>query len=433
MTKTLLCLPVLLPNRMRPLLRPNLISLLMGGLLLGNFLTQQAFAMDELPIPTAFGLNTMAPESSWGIRFEQRNNDYHQTYDQHGNLQGLGASFDGIQLNSSIFPSLTLLGPGASLGTTRFKSEVRNQISTLTIGYGITPDITLGAIIPYLKSHTCVSFGVDGGNVGANPAFDASQPISAGNFPFAPAGGAVAPMDTAGVQNILTNPAYGYQYKRIASQQSEGFSDPTIGVLWRAYKAADQSLIVGIGWRVGLARKDDPDNLLDTPPGDGSDDLRTRIEYFKNIGSHLDLRLLADYNWQTRDKASMRIPSSGQLLALASSKQRLQRDLGDFYETDIELGYRWSNWRWAATWHRYEKQSDTYRSDLGTDTSSLETNTYTRADQYRLSATWSGIQAWQQGKLPLPLIVRLEMQDTFSGRNFVDVRDIYLQVTALFR
>lgn len=182
MTKTLLCLPVLLPNRMRPLLRPNWISLLMGGLLLGNFLTQEAFAMDELPIPTAFGLNTMAPESSWGIRFEQRNNDYHQTYDQHGNLQGLGASFDGIQLNSSIFPSLALLGPGASLGTTRFKSEVRNQISTLTIGYGITPDITVGAIIPYVKSHTRVSFGVDGGNVGANPAFDASQPISAGNF-----------------------------------------------------------------------------------------------------------------------------------------------------------------------------------------------------------------------------------------------------------
>lgn len=389
--------------------------------------------MDELPIPTAFGLNTMAPESSWGIRFEQRNNDYHQTYDQHGNLQGLGASFDGIQLNSSIFPSLALLGPGASLGTTRFKSEVRNQISTLTIGYGITPDITVGAIIPYVKSHTHVSFGVDGGNVGANPAFDASQPISAGNFPFAPAGGAVAPMDTAGVQNILTNPAYGYQYKPIANQQSEGFSDPTIGVLWRACKASDQSLIVGIGWRVGLAKKDDPDNLLDTPAGDGSNDIRTRIEYFKDLGSNIDLRLLADYNWQTRDKASMRIPQQGQLLALASSKQRLQRKLGDFYETDIELGYHWSNWRWAATWHRYEKQSDNYHSELGTDTSGLEAHTYTRADQYRLSATWSGIQAWQQGKLPLPLIVRLEMQDTFSGRNFVDVRDLYIQVTALFK
>lgn len=429
MTKTLLRLPVLLPNRLIPLL--SLGTMLVLSLCLS--FTQPAQAMDELPTPTAFGLNTMAPESSWGVRFEQRTNEYNQRYDQHGNLQPLGASFDNIPLNSSIFAALAPLGAGASLGNTRFKSDVRNQISTLTIGYGLTPDLTLGAIIPYVKSHTRVIFDVTGATVGANPEFDASQPISAGNFPFAPAGGGVAPLDTSGVQNVLTNPAYGYQYKRIQPQQSEGFSDPTIGVLWRAYKAADQSLILGIGWRVGLARKDDPDNLLDTPPGDGSDDLRTRIEYFKNIGSHLDLRLLADYNWQTRDSASMRIPSSGQLLALASSKQRLQRDLGDFYETDIEVGYRWSNWRCAATWHRYEKQSDTYRSDIGTDTSGLETNTYTRADQYRLSATWSGIQAWQQGKLPLPLIVRLEMQDTFSGRNFVDVRDIYLQVTALFR
>ncbi|WP_156171682.1 hypothetical protein [Methylophilus sp. TWE2] len=429
MTKTLLCLPVLLPNRLIPLFSLGT----MLGLSLCLSIAQPARAMDELPTPTAFGLNTMAPESSWGVRFEQRTNEYSQSYDQHGNLHPLGASFDNIQLNSSIFAALAPLGAGASLGNTRFKSDVRNQISTLTIGYGLTPDFTIGAIIPYVKSHTRVSFNVTGATVGANPGFDASQPISAGNFPFAPAGGAVAPMDAEGVQNILTNPAYGYQYKRIASQQSEGFSDPTIGVLWRAYKAPDQSLIVGLGWRVGLARKDDPDNLLDTPPGDGSNDIRTRIEYFKNIGSHFDLRLLADYNWQTRDKANMRVVSPGQLLAPASSKQRLQRDLGDFYETDVELGYRWSNWRCAATWHRYEKQSDSYHSELGTDTSGLETNTYTRADQYRLSATWSGIQAWQQGKLPLPLIVRLEMQDTFSGRNFVDVRDIYLQVTALFR
>lgn len=427
MTQTLLYLPALLPNSWIPFFR-------LGAMLgLSLSFTQSAWAMDELPTPTAFGLNTMAPESSWGVRFEQRDNEYHQRYDQNGRLQALGASFDNIQLNSSVFNALAPLGTGASLGTTHFNSRVRNQISTLTLGYGLTEDITLGAIIPYVKSRTRVSFDVTGGTVGANPAFDASQPISAGNFPFAPVGGGVAPLDTAGVQNVLTNPAYGYQYKRIASQQSEGFSDPTIGVLWRAYKAADQSLIVGIGWRIGLAKKDDPDNLLDTPPGDGSDDIRTRIEYFKDLGSHIDLRLLADYNWQTRDKANMRIPQAGQLLALASSKQRLQRNLGDFYETDIELGYHWSNWRWAATWHRYEKQSDNYHSALGTDTSSLEAYTYTRADQYRLSATWSGIQAWQQGKLPLPLIVRLEMQDTFSGRNFVDVRDLYIQVTALFK
>ncbi|MDP8568521.1 transporter [Methylophilus aquaticus] len=392
-----------------------------------------AHATDSLPTASYFGLDTMAPDSSWAIRLEQRSNQYDARYDDNGHRIALGDSFNAVNLDAGIFPALSLLGAGASLGNTRFKTKTSNQISTLTIGYGLTPDLTIGAIIPYAFSYTKATFAVDGGNVGFNPGFDASQAIGAGNFPFAPAGGGIAPMSTAGVQDILTNPAFGYQYKAIKDNRTEGFSDPTLGVLWRALKSPGESLIIGLGLRLGVARKDDPDDLLDTPLGDGSNDVRSRFEYFRDLGGNVDLRLLADYNWQTSDKARMRVPGQGQLLALASSKQTLHRDLGDYYEADIELGYRWSNWRFAGTWHRYEKKADAYHSSLGTNTDSLETNTYTRADQYRISAAWSGIQAWQQGKLPLPLIVKLEIQDTFAGRNFVDVQDIYLQVMTLFK
>lgn len=375
----------------------------------------------------------MAPEGSWAVRIEQRSNHYDQRYDENGKLKGLGDSFNGVNLNAGIFPALSVLGSEASLGSTRFKTNTSNQVSTFTIGYGLTPDLTLGAIIPYAISQTRVDFAVDGGNVGFNPAFDANQVISATNFPFAPAGGGIGPMGKAGVQNILSNSAFGYQYKTLKDNRTEGISDPTLGILWRALKTQQESLVVGLGVRLGLAKKDDPDDLLDSPLGDGSNDLRTRLEYFRDLGHHFDLRLLGDYNWQTADKASMRIPDAGQTLALANTKQRLRRDLGDFYEADIELGYHWSNWRVAGTLHRYEKKSDAYESSLGTNTSSIETDTYIRADQYRASVAWSGIQAWQQGKLPLPMIVKLEMQDTFSGRNFVDVRDIYLQVILLLR
>lgn len=392
-----------------------------------------ASAQEALPTSAYFGLETMAPAGGWGIRFEQRGNHFDHRFDDNGRLRDLGEKFDGIDLNANVFPALSALGASASLGNTRFKSETNNQISILTLGYGLTQDITFGAIIPYAMSQTKIQFAVDGGNVGANPFFDANQPLGAANFPFAPAGGGISPMGTNGVQNVLTNPAFGYQYKALQNTRTEGLGDPTLGVLWRAYKAPGESLIVGLGLRLGLAKKDDPDNLLDTPLGDGSQDVRTRFEYFRDLGANLDLHLLADYNWQTADKATMRIPEPGQVLALASSKQRLRRDLGDYYETDIELGYRWSNWRVSTTWHRYEKKSDTYRSSLGTDTTSLQQNTFTRADQYRISASWSGIQAWQQGKLPLPIIVKLEMQETFAGRNFVDVSDIYLQVITLFK
>jgi hypothetical protein len=32
----------------------------------------------------------------------------------------------------------------------------------------------------------------------------------------------------------------------------------------------------------------------------------------------------------------------------------------------------------------------------------------------------------------MPLIVKLEMQDAVRGRNFVDVRDVYLRITSFF-
>ncbi len=398
-----------------------------------SIVATHAFASENIPTASYFALDTMAPESSWAIRFEQRHNRFDARYDDRGHLSPLGSDFDRLNLNASTFPALAALGLGASLGTTRFAHKTDTEVSILTIGYGLTPNLTVGAIIPYGVSQSRVNFNVDGGNVGFNPAFNASQPIGPGNFPFAPAGGGIAPMGTAGVQNILSNPAFGYQYKALKDSRSEGFSDPTLGALWRAMKSPGQSLILGLGLRLGLAKKDDPDNLVDTPLGDGSTDIRTRAEYFYDLGANFDLRLLADYNWQFSDTARMRIPASSQGLALASSKQTLDRDLGDYYEADIELGYRWSNWRFATTWHRFDKKSDDYRSSLGTDTSSLEAYTDRRADQYRVSATWSGVQAWQQGKLPLPVIVKLEFQDTYAGRNFVDVQDIYLQVITLFK
>ena len=95
-------------------------------------------------------------------------------------------------------------------------------------------------------------------------------------------------------------------------------------------------------------------------------------------------------------------------------------------------GKSFGDWRVAGTWHRYQERPDRYTSRIGSDTSFLSANTDTLADQLRLSVTWSGIQAWRAGRLPMPLIVRLEVQDAVAGRNFVDVRDVYLRLTSLF-
>ncbi len=110
-------------------------------------------------------------------------------------------------------------------------------------------------------------------------------------------------------------------------------------------------------------------------------------------------------------------------------------DLGgtrDYQEFDIELGKSLGDWRVSGTWHRYQEAPDRYTSRIGTDTGPLSAYTDTQADQLRIGVTWSGIRAWREGRLFMPLIVKLEMQDAVRGRNFVDVRDVYLRITSFF-
>lgn len=374
----------------------------------------------------------MAPAGRWATRIELRVNSYDKWYDNNGNRQGFNAAFDGLDLDGTVFPALALLGSSATLGTSSLYTKAELEAAQIILAYGLGEDVTAGFILPFVKSRTHVDFSVAGGNTGFNPAFNPAQPMSPTNFPFAPVGGGVAPLGTAGVKQLISDPVFGYGYAPVADNETSGLTDSTAGILWRYFKDQQSSALLGVGMRFGIAKGDNPDSLADVPIGDGSNDIRLRLEYFRDLGNDFDLHLLAENFTQLADHADMRVPQSGQLLAPAGSKERLRRNLGDYQEYDIELGHRWGDWRASATGHLYTKAADRYTSDLGTDTSVLEVNTKVRADQWRASISWSGVNAWQQGKIAMPLIVKLEMQDTYGGRNFPKVRDFYLQVTRFF-
>ncbi|MFQ5543115.1 MAG: hypothetical protein ACE5FY_02035 [Nitrospiria bacterium] len=379
------------------------------------------------------GLHLLAPKGRWAVRMEVRINGYHSRYETSGKIKDLDADLDRIPLNNNVFPALSALGGNASLGITALDTEVDVHYAEWTLGYGLTDNLTIGMILPYGKSRTKVNFSVSGGNTGFNPAFDPSQPVDAGNFPFTPVGGGASQaVGTEGVRQILSDPVFGFAYKAIKNTEVSGFDDPTLGLLWRFYQGDQDSLVYGFGIRFGIAKKDDVDNLLDVPIGDGSTDVRNRIEYYRSLGHGFDLRLLFESKIQLSDKATLRVPRPGELLPPADSKERLSRNLGNIYEHDIEIGYSLGAWRTSATWHRYDKGGDRYISVKGTDTSELRKNTQAKADQWRLSLSWSGIGAWRKGLLPLPLIAGLEHQKTFDGRNFPAVDDTYLRVTSFF-
>jgi len=396
-----------------------------------SLFAHRATAAQDLPASSNFALDAMPPAGRWAARLELRTNGYDTWFDNNGRTRPLGAEYDNVELNATVFAPLALLGPGASMGTTRFDTRVDTNIVSLTMGYGVTDNLVLGFILPYARTTHQASFSVVGGNVGFNPAFDPTQPVGPANFPLAPSGGAIAPLGTEGVQTFLADPAYGYAYAPIRNTTTSGMGDPTVGGMWRFHKTGKDSAVLALGAHLGMAAKDDPDNLLDIPSGDGSTDLEARIEYFRDLGKGWDLRLLGRHREQLPDHVVARVPAPGALLATASSKERLARDLGDYQEYDIEIGRTWSDWRASLTWHRFEKASDRYSSG-GTDTSALNANTEVYADQWRAGLSWSGIGAWRSGLLPLPLVAKLEMQNTYGGRNFPKLWDIYLQLTSFF-
>lgn len=391
-----------------------------------------AAAVEPLPAAAAHALAPLAPEGRWVTRIELRRNGYDHRYNSQGEREPLAAAFDGITLDAAVFPALAALGAGATLGTTALASEVAIERAELAFGYGVTPDLTLGATINYGRTETQVAFDLSGGNTGWNPSFNPSSPIGPSNFPFAPVGGgAAAPMDAAGLNQILTSPVFGYGYMPAASTETTELGNTLIGVLWRSLRTDRTALVWGLGYRFGLSDGDNPDNLFDVPLDDGSNDLIGQVEYFRNWGA-IDLRAMVKRTLQRADKKTMRVPQPGAILAAEASKESLARNLGDAWEYDLELGRGLGDWRLSATWHRWDKSADRYTSPSGQDTTALETNTHIDTNQWRLAVSWSGINTWRRGLMPMPLIAKLEMQETYEGHNMVDVRDVYLFLTTFF-
>lgn len=326
---------------------------------------------------TLHALDGMAPAGRWATRVTLLRNGYDQRYDDTRHR---------VDMDANSNRALSAFG-------VNLDSDVTTEFVELMLGYGISEDLTVGAIVPWARTTSQLHLRE------------------------------MTPGGIAGVQGTLA--ALGY--RPLASRAVSGLGDPTLGALWRFHRGAQDSAILGFGLRMGLAVDDDPDHLADIPPGDGSTDLRFRLEYFRDLGSGWDLRLLGEHQVQMPDTVMARPGGT-----FSSTREKLKRNLGDYQEFDVELGKTWGDWRLAGTWHRYQEEADRYTSRLGSDTRALSANTETLADQYRFGITWSGVRAWQAGKLFMPLIVKLEIQDAFRGRNFVDVRDVYLRVTGLF-
>lgn len=375
-------------------------------------------------------LSSLAPAENFVFRIEGRTRTTGFSYNNNGDKVSLGDPFNQINLNQDIFSSLSIFGPGATLGTTSSSMEFDTQRGEISFGYGVNKNLTVGVIVPFGTINSRVNFSVSGGNLGKNPNYNPQVAASATNLPYLPVGGGITPVTTADIQALLASPAYGY--KPIASTRTTGLADPTVGFLYQALKTKDSSFIIAGGVDIGIAKEDDPDNLVDAPINNGNSAFRLRGEYYKNLANHWDFFVKAEYGMELEDRVTKRVPKQGELLALRNTTEKLSRDLGDYRIYEATLGKSINDWRFAGHLHRIEKDKDNYTSDSGTNVSALEANTDVVLNQWETEISWSGIDAWTKGNLPMPLIVSLSYKDTFSGKNGLAWSEFFFRVTSFF-
>jgi len=393
-----------------------------------------AHAAGARPSTDAHFLGGMVPAGRWAAVIDNRYRTSTERFNNEGDRESLTEESDGLVLDSEVVPLLAGFGPGASLGTVSLNAKLRERRHDLTVGYGVTENLTVGFSIPYGSNETTVDFEMLGGNLAINPFFDSSQPISVTNSPLVPVGmlGTTEPAGTEGVQQILTDPIYGYEYDEIDTTRTSGMGDPLIGFRWRFYNDSVSRAILTPVVRLGMSDENNPNDLFDVAIDDGSTDLRLQAEYIRSLSRGFDTRLRFRYTWQFPDSITARAYAEGEYLVPQSRTEELDRDLGDMAESYLELGYHAGDWRLYGALEFMRKGSDRYSSPSGQDVSGLEANTEQEDDLISVGFSWSGVNSWREKKLPLPLLFQAGYRKHLSGRNRLDRTEYQLSITVVF-
>lgn len=384
--------------------------------------------------PNIHFLGGMVPAGHWAAILDTRFRTSTERFNDEGKRESLTADTDGMALDSQVVPLLASFGAGASLGDVSLKAKLHERRHDLTVGYGLSENLTVGFSIPYGSNKTSVDFNMIGGNLASNPFFDPSQPISVTNPPLVPVGvlGTTSPVGTAGVQQIITSSTYGYRYESIGTTRTTGMGDPLIGLRWRFHADTTSQAIFTPVVRIGMSDENNPNDLFDVPIEDGSTDVRLQMEYIRVLLQGIDGRIRLRYTWQLADTVTARAYSDGESLVPYSRTETLDRDLGDIVETYVEFGYNSDDWRMFGSIDAMRKRSDDYSSPSGQNVSGLEAGTTLEEDILAVGLSWSGVRKWREKKIPLPLVFQVGYRSHLAGKNRLDRKEYQFSVTAVF-
>lgn len=367
----------------------------------------------DLAAPGALGADIL-PKGRSAARLETRVSWAKEQFNDRGDRQALLSDYDGMNLNASVFPALAFFGPGASLGTTDLSARMTGRQTRFTVGYGVSDDVTVGFQVGYGEAVNKVNASVSGGNI--PPGLVVPGATSA----------------TQAVQTLLSNPAYGYNYKPIASSTWHSALDPLVGLRWRFDKGENHATVFAPTLRFGVAKQPDPNDLMQMVLGDGTDDILLGVLHTRKLAPRWDLLLSAQYTIQLADHVMARARGANELLVPSSRLERLKRDRTNPIELTAETGYGFGDWRLSARLEYARGGRDDYTSPTGQDVSGLEIGSDFHFLLGYLGVSWNGIPGYLRGEHRFPGIVSLVAATTLEAKNTAAPDTVYLTVTMPF-
>lgn len=290
-----------------------------------------------------------------------------------------------------------------NLGVTQLSSKLSGKRVNFIYGYGISENLTAGFILGWGKLTNQVDFSVAGAGI---------------------------PNATATIQGQLASAPYGF--KPIATTVTEGVLDPQIGVRWRVAHSEKSSTIIVPAFRIGMATKDDPDNLMDVHLTDGSSALILAAEQRYRLPV-AELRASVQYTHPLSDSFRARPYSAGgSPLVMQAQTETLDRKVGSMWKMELGGTRRWNNWRAMARVEYSRTATTHYTSPSGQAVSGLEANTESWDVVARAGVSWNRFGDYLAKQFGLPVMLAVEYSSLLDGRNVAQSDNFYLTATLPF-
>lgn len=363
-------------------------------------------------------------------------------YNAHGNPEPLAADFDNRRLDATIFPSLALISPTATIGIADVKFEYHYNILDFGLQYGLTDKLTIGFHLPYFWADNRVEASVNSG-----PGSGANVGLRTGTGPGPCASTSpILPLSCPNTRRFTTEDVQqllgaglpgisGFGFKRVESWSGEGLGDIEAGAKYQYFKDENWALAASGGVRFPTGREDDPDDLVDVPFGTGAYALLFRLhnDYtIHNIWSAYpptvapgppELNQPGDlvldgtfrYDWVLPDESVKRV-SSSITNPITTNREKVERDLGDKFDFEFSGKlYLTSAWSVTAQYRYAFKLEDEIHGRRGFLYRTLEQDTDATEQIYILSLSYSTLPLYLEKKFPIPMGFSLSYRDRFAG------------------